>query len=353
MRVVGQHLVPRLLIHLTGWVVSPVCFAQDLQPNRLDLGVLHVGSIAEASARVYWGNPQVRDGKAVVAPPAFLTIRTETTDVKPTYKGKGPCDYTDVVVSIKTAEPGEFAGSVRIVYGPQQAEVPVQVRVVAGRPGQNRVLIAETPFERFSTSDSEVFDTWRTVAESSEADISYLDVAPRGPVLRDLELSRFQVILLGETGLIHLTETDVQRLDAFIRGGGRVVVAANRFFRGSVDGLNKVVGSYGLRMLDSQEQGVRERVVEQPAITAHDLTFGVSRLKFFRASPVVVTDPQSGVLLVRTVPAAENGFIALARCEAGEVVALGQSLWWSWVIGEDVDNARFLQNLFTTPVGTR
>ncbi len=352
MRIVGQRPASRLLILVTGWVIPPLCSAQDLQPNRLDLGVVHVGAIAEGSARVYWGNAQVRDVKAVVTPPAFLTIRTKT-GVHPAYKAEGPSDFTDVVVSIDTTEPGEFEGHVRIVYGPQTMDVPVKARVLPREPAQSRVLIAETPFEKFSASDASIFDTWRTVAESSGADISYLDVAPGGAVLRDLELSRFQVILLGETGLIHITESDVQRLDAFIRGGGRVVAAANYFFRGSVDGLNKVVGSYGLRMLDSEEGGLREVLIEQPAITAHDLTFGVSRLKFFRASPVVVTDAQSGVLLVRPDPAAESGFIALARCEAGEVVALGESLWWSWVKGDDVDNARFLQNLFTTPVGTR
>ena len=68
---------------------------------------------------------------------------------------------------------------------------------------------------------------------------------------------------------------------------------------------------------------------------------------------VILTDAQAATVLARTGADGTQGYIAVARCDAGEVVALGQSLWWMWVNGDDVDNARFLQNLFTTPVGSR
>ena len=64
----------------------------------------------------------------------------------------------------------------------------------------------------------------------------------------------------------------------------------------------------------------------------------------------ILAATQPAPSLARTAPEAETGFVALARCERGEVVALGQSLWWSWVNAEHCDNARFVQNLLNTPI---
>jgi hypothetical protein len=209
-----------LLLLCLQFAVGSRSWAQELQPDRIDVGVVHVGATVEASALVYWGNPTVRDTKPEITMPEFVTLTSKTTAVRENYKGAGPSDYTDLVVAILTDRVGELEGRIRITYGPQTAELPVKAKVVARVAGQPRVLIAETPFERYSTSESSHFNTWRAIVESSGADVSYLDVPDGGPVLREIDLSQFQVILLGETGLIHLRPSELDRLDGFVRGGG-------------------------------------------------------------------------------------------------------------------------------------
>jgi hypothetical protein len=129
-----------------------------------------------------------------------------------------------------------------------------------------------------------------------------------------------------------------------------LILAANRFFRGTVEAANKVLHQYGLSMADSEDHAAGEVLLDTASLAAHDLMLAVTQLTFRRASPVSVTDPQVASLLARTAPGAKTGFVALAHCDRGEVVALGQSLWWSWVNAEQCDNARFVQNLLNTPI---
>ena len=47
-----------------------------------------------------------------------------------------------------------------------------------------------------------------------------------------------------------------------------------------------------------------------------------------------------------------EGFVAMARAGQGEVVALGESLWWSWVAQDRAKgsgNGMLLRNLLTRP----
>lgn len=323
---------------------------QELQPDRIDVGVVHMGATVEASAIVFWGNPKARDMQPEITSPEFVTLGSTATAVRENYKGAGPSDYTEFFVAIKTDRAGEFEERIRITYGPQSAEIPVKANVVARVAGQPRVLIAETPFERYSTSESAHFNTWRAIVESSGTDVSYLSVPKRGPVLRDGDLSQYRVILLGETGLLYLSPVEVSRLEQFVRAGGRLIVAANHSIVGTMPAANKVLQRFGLEMSDTEDLRGGEVVVDANTISAHDLMLGVTRLTFRRASPISVADPQVATLLATTSVDAQAGFVALARFEQGEVVALGQALWWSWVNAEQSDNARFVQNLLNMPV---
>jgi len=179
--------------------------------------------------------------------------------------------------------------------------------------------------------------------------VSYLSPGPTGTrVLSADQLQKVDVVLLGETGLCQLTEADVSLLHGFVCGGGRVVVAANRFFRGTIPKSSAVVAPFGLKMEDVEPPagiGVFELTGE--AVHEHALTAGVGTIVARRPSPTIITDRERGRPLVRFTDEDELMFVALATTESGgEVVTLGVSLWWSW-ISQHEDNARLLRNLLT------
>jgi hypothetical protein len=79
---------------------------------------------------------------------------------------------------------------------------------------------------------------------------------------------------------------------------------------------------------------------------------GIGSARFYRASPVEVTDAKRARVLVKAegVGSPEAGFVAVANAGKGEVVVLGESLWWSWVTAEYAkgkDNAKLLRFLLT------
>ncbi len=83
------------------------------------------------------------------------------------------------------------------------------------------------------------------------------------------------------------------------------------------------------------------------------MTHGVKKLYFHRPSPVAVTDAAKGKILVATPGDTGEGFVAVARAGQGEVIALGESLWWDWVSkgkAKGSDNAAFMANLLQKSV---
>jgi hypothetical protein len=63
---------------------------------------------------------------------------------------------------------------------------------------------------------------------------------------------------------------------------------------------------------------------------------GIETANFFRASPVSVTDPTKGRILARALGVGKDvdGFIAIAKAGKGEVIVIGQSMWWHWISAE-------------------
>ena len=168
------------------------------------------------------------------------------------------------------------------------------------------------------------------------------------PVLRKVDLAKIDVIFLGMEGLCGLQDADIKLLKDFIERGGRTVLAANAFFVGTVGKANELLLPFGLRMTDTEPRGQNEFDLRAADIADHVLTEGVKTLYFRRPSPVEVTDKQKGKVLVAAPGYPEAGFVAVARAGQGEVIALGQSLWWSWLDGDKAassDNALLLSNL--------
>jgi uncharacterized membrane protein len=52
---------------------------------------------------------------------------------------------------------------------------------------------------------------------------------------------------LAEAVLASLTEDEVSRLKAFVEKGGRLVIAGDAFFEGTVPKANQIIADYGER----------------------------------------------------------------------------------------------------------
>jgi hypothetical protein len=132
------------------------------------------------------------------------------------------------------------------------------------------------------------------------------------------------------------------------------VVAANHFFKDTVKKANEVLAGTGIELRDEQAvgQAPAEVVLGKDRFAADVVKAGVSSAHFFRASPVAVTNGETGRVLVEAVGAGRpgDGFVAVAKVGKGEVAALGVSLWWHWIGDQKAagaDNAKLLRFLLT------
>jgi hypothetical protein len=239
---------------------------------------------------------------------------------------------------------------VAVTLGSSKVKVPVTAMVKARKRGYSRVLIVETPFDKYSTDDGGVFKPWTDLVAKSPLDVSYLLVRKDKSVFRDLDLAKFGCVFVAENGLIHLTEADVNAVRKYAEGGGRVVVAANSFFVGTVPKANEVLADSGIEMRDTEAQGrgQNEVTIEKGQLHERLVKDGIETVTFYRASPIRVADAKRGRVLIPASGVGEPGdaFVASAAVGNGEVIAIGQSLWWNWV-GEKrakgADNAKLLR----------
>lgn len=313
--------------------------AKRIMPDRLALGTVRVGAIAEASVRVEWQTRDVGDGKLKATAPSFLVVE-ETGTHPPQDTRLDSTTYSEVVVSFQTTRAGDFSDKLKLEFGNHQAEIPVSIEVLPKKPGLTKVLIVETPFEMYSTEDASVFDPLLEIVKSAELDVNYARNIPK-------RFSQFDVFLLAESGLLSLDKT--APFKEFVDNGGRLILCANAFYRGTVAKANEILEDYGLRMDDREPRSELTdlEIKDEVNITKDVLTEGVKSVTVFRPSPIRIIDRSKAKALVRTPFYYDEGFVAVSR-DKGEVVALGQSLWWSWA-GRDQSpgNRQLLINLLS------
>jgi hypothetical protein len=320
------------------------------QPDRLHIGTVYVGAIAEASFLVFeeGDNPGI---KFDVTVPKFVKLLNKSSEVREYGREQKNFVYGSVELAIDTSVPGQFSGEVTVTLGQVGAKVPVSATVQARRPGLGRILIAETPFAKWSTGDGKMFEAWTELVEDSPLDVNYLLVNRGKPVLRDLNLEDFDCVFLPPGALVFATAEDIKRTREYAEKGGRVMVAANAFFIDSVKQANSVLAGYGLEMRNEDGHAV---ILDKEHFDARLTQAGLKSLHFFRASPTAVTDERKTRVLVKAVGAGQpgDGFVVSAKAGKGEVIALGQSLWWHWISKEraqDADNAKLLRWLLAPP----
>lgn len=347
-RLAGTVLV--LLFCSSQALAQPV--VGDSQPDQLSLGTIRVGATVEASVRIFGAGNDTAGIAVKTQPPRFVRV-TETRLSTQEYGNLGKFVVCDVLISLDTTRAGEFTGKIKVQIGEIEVEVPVAASILEQQAGLSRVLIVETPFNRYSTSDASIFDAWLKLVKSAKLDVHYLEVDRALPVLRNLDLSNFDVVLLGGSGIYSAREGDFEKLKAFVNSGGRVIITANHFMMGSVAKANEFIVPFGLRMTDTEPEGLYPIFeIEDADIVQHKLTAGVGKLRFHRPSPVGVEDEKKGKILIAATPFPDAGFVAVAQADRGQVVVLGVSLWWNWIASEQesgADNARLLQNLLSKP----
>ena len=324
--------------------------ADQFQPNALNFGSVRVGATVEGSVRIFRETANSSGLAIKVEPPAF--VRAEDIKVGSQDYGGNIRGFCDLVFSIGTERAGDYSGLVRVEIGRERFAIPVSVTVRPQMPNLTRVLVLETPFSRFSTNDATRFDPLLVLVREGHFDVHYLSSQRGLPVLRKVDLAKIDVVFLGMEGLLGLQEPDIKLMKDFLNGGGRTILAANAFFLGTVGKANELLVPYGLRMADTESRGQNEFNLGAAEITDDSLTEGVKTLYFHRPSPVEVTDKQKGKILVAAPGDPGAGFVAVARAGQGEVIALGESLWWNWLAGDkpaNSDNAVFLSNLLKKP----
>ena len=318
----------------------------EAQPNFLAFGSVRVGATVEGSIRIFRETASASGLAVKYEPPSFLRVN----DLKVGAQEYGPNTrgFCDLSLSVDTSRPGNYSGDLLVEIGRQQAAVRVSVTVRPQMPNLTRLLVVSSPFSKFSTSDATTFAPWLEEVSEGHLDPHYLEVQRGMPVLGKIDLTKIDVVLLGMEGLFFLQDSDTKLLKQFMERGGRSILAANYFFRGTVAKANELLVDYGLRMTDAENPRQPEFELGPGEIAADPLTHGVKKLYFHRPSPVVVTDPEKGKILVATPGEPGKGFVAVARAGRGEVIALGTSLWWDWVSRDKTrgsDNGALMANL--------
>lgn len=337
------------------------CLAQpktgEVQPDRLDFGTIYPGAIVEASFMVFERGLDKNIELSVAAPPFVKVLNKETHAQQFGAGNDFICGSIEIAMDV--AKVGEVQGEISVTLGQTTVRVPVRATIAACQPGQPRLLIVATPFQRYSTKDGTAFKPWTDLATQAKADVSYLLARVGNPVLRDLDLSTFHCVFLADTGLAYLTPQDIQRARAYAQGGGRVVVAANYFMRGTTGKANAVLEDYGLQIRDEEAggQGIAAVTIGKDGLDQMVIDAGVQSIKFFRASPISILVPARSQALVKAMGVGNptDGFVARARARKGEVIAIGQSLWWDWIgeaRGAGSDNGKLLSWLLMPPRGS-
>jgi hypothetical protein len=356
----GLHfrLISMLWVSLAASMVPVMAQIQagKTQPDRVEFGTIRVGVTADASVRIFASGNNAEGVKTKVTAPPFVIVKDSHLGAE-TYGNLGTWLVFDLFLTMDTRSASNFLGEILVQIGGQKTIVPVHALVAATVPGLTRTLVVATPFDRYSCDNASDFSSWLKVVEEGKLSPWYLQGGSDGSVLRNLALKDFEVVLLAEEGLIEMQEKDVTNLVRYVETGGRVVLCANAFFSGTVDKANQVLIPFGLQIQNQEPRGVLPGLPDTASgedIVADPLTREVKALDFRRASPIAVTNPKQGKILVKAQAFGGLGYVAVSRpgLGQGEVIALGQSLWWNWISdlkSDPRDNGKLLKNLLTKP----
>ena len=184
-------------------------------------------------------------------------------------------------------------------------------------PPQYKLLVTSSPFNLYSTDNGTHFNVMTRIMSENYINASYTENIPA-------VLAGFDGIILAEESLAWISLDEIARIENYIDAGGKLLVFADYFFRGTVESANLIINDYGLDMIDEEESG--EVIVSRNNIISDKITNGISLLRFWRPSPISNIS-SVGKILVEKPSDTTKGYIAISRGN-GTVIAVGDSLWW-------------------------
>jgi hypothetical protein len=330
-------------------------------PTRLDFGTVCQGATVEASVGASIPTTDLKGSVVVVETPDFVTLlKTETVpsfNIPQLKTGR-----VSAAISVATDKPGKYAGDVKVRYGDHQLTIPLEVTVIPRPRDVPKILFVSSPFQGVLGIEPEHVRTLREITSAGNAEFSFKESVMTPGYPQPEFLAQFDVIVLQYEQLIDAgaNESLVQLFQDYVRGGGRLVLLANAFMVGTVHSANEIARPFGLRIDpgeiedanagDRRRLACREAQIEQDAFTA-----GVDEVTFFRASPIVVTDPAIAKLLVRSPVRSRDGVVAVGRVGQGELVLFTQTVLSIFLgdsegpFGDVADNRTLFRNLLFAP----
>ena len=365
-------LLAGLILMVIGGLVAP-WFApayENAMPDHLDLGTVSKGARVEihvrmftsanltpielahqridaklpAGLRAYWqyfDPKQLRSTNKTVDlaklhPKVFGDSFLHITKVTPRqeahwYRGN---PFVEVELELDTSRVGSFRRTLRGKVDHRRATLPIQF-TVQERPGFPRALVI-SPFTGDSTEHGTDFNTVVSILSSIPAQVDYVRELPQS-------LEAYSLVLIAEGELAKLSAAEATEVRNVMLRGGRVILHCNYFFRGTVDGANRVAEEFGLSVADVDEAGKRQCA----NIASDPLTENVKKVWLHRASPIRVKLDSAKPLVFGSEG---NCYAGVARpITGGELIVLTQSLWWSWAheFSSNSDNAILFRNFLT------
>lgn len=242
--------------------------------------------------------------------------------------------FFEVELELDTSRAGSFSGELHAKVDRRRATLPIRF-TVQERSSLSRALVI-SPFRGDGTDRGTHFNRIVSILSSIGAQVDYVRKLPRS-----LEL--YSLVLVADSELAKLSATEANEVRNVMLRGGRVVLSCNYFWRGTVDGANRVAEEFGLSVVD-WDGPLKHGCTN---IIADILTENVESVWLNRPSPIQIKLDTAKALVFGPEG---NCYAGVARPIAGgELIVLAQSLWWLWAneFSTNSDNAILLRNFLT------
>ena len=246
-----------------------------VRPSPIDLGVNYAGAIIEGSLHIAPATEihEFRVGKA---------NEIDVLELFPYLAARGGLIWK---YRVQTCSPMRFNVFVDFQTDLGKTSTHFSLEVKNGPPPGGRVLCCQSPFDAFSSEVTHA--NINLIARELRIQLNSAYHLPE-------DLLVFDVIVLQGAGLGALGQNGTKAINSYLEAGGRVILFADYFFRSSVLHANAIAEPYGIRLEDRE---YTELMCESSDITDHLITAGISRLRWFRPSPIIVS--KSANIIVR------------------------------------------------------
>lgn len=323
---------------------------QHIEPAQFDFGEVQQGAIVESQALAFLGPGTVGDERPTMTAPPFVKVLAAQAKTWRAAGTRKPRVGVTVEFSVATDVLGRHQGKLEGVFGNEKFDIPIRIEVVERNPKSPSVLILDDPF-RSDGMPAGIF-AWRELVKRNALDVDYV-YRLSGDFLRGVDLSKYGVVLLGDTAIVMMFEQETQSLREFTQRGGRLIVFS--WAARTQSPMHRFLKEMGL---ESQKERIRLDEGEVFSVPFEELPDDpmfrdVTSLRFERGFPIRIVASERALALISFPHRPEEAVLAKSRFGEGDAIAFGQDRWLVW-FGEGAqqrfvgaDNAKLLENLIT------